>query len=180
VGRTRDDAAGEAFDKVAKLLGLGYPGGPVVDKLAKSGDKNAIKFTRPMLRGTWEFSFSGLKTAVSYTLRDNPSFKPEDMCASFQAAVVDTLVEKTLAAARKFGVKHIAVGGGVAANGALRETMKAAAQAEGMEARFVERKHCTDNGAMIALAALRKISKCGLTGGKYPINPELRVKNWVC
>lgn len=178
LGRTRDDAAGEAFDKVAKLLGLGYPGGPVVEKTAKLSTSSDIRFPRPAMKGTWEFSFSGLKTSVSYFMRDNPSARPEDICAEFQRAVVDTLAGKLMLAARKYGVKCVAVGGGVAANGPLRERIASEAARAGMTARFVERRFCTDNGAMIALAGLHKIRAGRLTDGPIRINPEMRVSRW--
>lgn len=178
LGRTRDDAAGEAFDKVAKLLGLGYPGGPVVEKYAKLSKGSPVRFPRPTMKGTWEFSFSGLKTSVSYFLRDNPGSKPEDICAAFQDAVVDTLTGKLMLAAKRYKVKCVAVGGGVAANGPLRERIAAEAAREGMNARFVERRFCTDNGAMIALAGLRKIQAGKVSGKPIRINPEMRVTRW--
>ncbi len=124
VGATRDDAAGEAFDKVAKLLGLGYPGGPAVSKMAESGDPTAIAFPRPMMEsGDFDFSFSGLKTAVAVRRRENPDDRVEDVCASFQAAVVDVLVAKTMRAAEKFEPKCLILAGGVSANRALRDRL---------------------------------------------------------
>ena len=164
LGKTRDDAAGEAFDKVAKLLGLAYPGGPQVSKQALSGRRDAIHFPRPLLPGTWEFSFSGIKTAVSYYLRDHKDFSIPDVCASFEEAMVETLVTKTLLAAKKYKVKHIAVGGGVAANSLLREKMQEQAQKAGIEVHFVERKLSSDNAAMIALAAYKKLEHAENTG----------------
>ena len=183
LGRTRDDAAGEAFDKVAKLLGLPYPGGPQVSKLALSGRRDAIHFPRPLLPGTWEFSFSGIKTAVSYYLRDHQTFNKADVCASFEQAMVDTLVTKTLDAAVKYKVKHIAVGGGVAANTLLREQMQKRAESLGIETHFVDRKLSSDNAAMIALAAYKKIEYAKRTGrpvkANVNIDPNMKVKNWA-
>lgn len=182
LGKTRDDAAGEAFDKVAKLLGLAYPGGPQVSKQALQGKWDAIHFPRPLLPGTWEFSFSGIKTAVSYYLRDHKDFSVPDVCASFEQAMVDTLVTKTLLAAKKYKVRHIAVGGGVAANSLLREQMQREAAAAGIEVHFVERKLSSDNAAMIALAAYRKLAHAEQTGKpvkkNIDINPNMKVRSW--
>jgi len=182
LGRTRDDAAGEAFDKVAKLLGLPYPGGPQVSKQALSGRPDAIHFPRPLLPGTWEFSFSGIKTAVSYYLRDHQKFSIPDVCASFETAMVDTLVTKTLWAAEKYKVKHIAVGGGVAANTLLRQCMEQRASQKGITAHFVERKLSSDNAAMIALAAYKKLAYAQRTGMNLApninIDPNMKVRSW--
>lgn len=182
LGRTRDDAAGEAFDKVAKLLGLPYPGGPQVSKQALNGKRDAINFPRPLLPGTWEFSFSGIKTAVSYYLRDHKDFSIPDVCASFEEAMVETLVTKTLWAAKKYKVKHIAVGGGVAANTLLRERMSQKAEEMGVETHFVERKLSSDNAAMIALAAYKKLEHAEKTGKPVKkninIDPNMKVRNW--
>jgi len=182
LGRTRDDAAGEAFDKVAKLLGLAYPGGPQVSKQALSGRRDAIAFPRPLLPGTWEFSFSGIKTAVSYYLRDHQHVSVPDVCASFEQAMVDTLVTKTLLAAKKYRVKHIAVGGGVAANALLREQLQARSQSQGIEVHFVDRKLSSDNAAMIALAAYKKIQYAKRTGkpvaANINIDPNMKVRSW--
>ena len=168
IGETRDDAAGEAFDKVAKMLGLGYPGGPRVDALAREGNPKAILFPRTMLGDDeFAFSFSGIKTAVLYYLRDNklrsadgtPAIPPAllaDLCASFQASVVDVLVRKTMKAAEKYGVRHIAVGGGVSANSSLRSRMRAAAAAAGCEVFFPKIEYCTDNAAMTSVVGYRK------------------------
>ena len=182
LGRTRDDAAGEAFDKVAKLLGLAYPGGPQVSQQALSGNREAIHFPRPLLPGTWDFSFSGIKTSVSYYLRDHQHRNVPDVCASFEQAMVDTLVTKTLSAARKYRVKHIAVGGGVAANTLLRQCMQSQAAQEGIEVHFVERKLSSDNAAMIALCAYKKLQYAERTGkplrAGINIDPNLKVRNW--
>lgn len=177
LGKTRDDAAGEAFDKVAKLLGLGYPGGPEVSKQALKGDRNAVKFPRPMLDGSCEFSFSGIKTAVSYYLRDHKDVSVPDICASFEQAVVETLVKKAINAAEKYKVKHIAVGGGVAANGLLREMLVKKAAEKGIEARFVLRPLSSDNAAMIALCAAKKLVR-GQNTGDIRINPNMVVRSW--
>lgn len=182
LGKTRDDAAGEAFDKVAKLLGLPYPGGPQVSKQALQGKRDAVAFPRPLLPGTWEFSFSGIKTAVSYYLRDHQDVSIPDVCASFEQAMVDTLVTKTLLAAKKYKVKYIAVGGGVAANSLLRETLQAKAAAQGKTVYFVERKLSSDNAAMIALAAYKKLEYAQRSGRTLPahidINPNMPVRSW--
>ena len=182
LGKTRDDAAGEAFDKVAKLLGLPYPGGPQVSAQALKGHRDAIAFPRPLLPGTWEFSFSGIKTAVSYYLRDHQTVSVPDVCASFEEAMVDTLVTKTLAAAKKYKVNYIAVGGGVAANSLLRERMQACAQAQGKTVYFVERKLSSDNAAMIALAAYKKLEYAQQTGEPFKANididPNMKVRSW--
>ena len=182
LGRTRDDAAGEAFDKVAKLLGLPYPGGPQVSKQALNGRRDAIAFPRPLLPGTWEFSFSGIKTAVSYYLRDHQHINIADVCASFEMAMVDTLVTKTLLAAKKYKVKHIAVGGGVAANTLLRQLMNERGASQDVEVHFVERKLSSDNAAMIALVAYKKLQYAEQTGkplkANINIDPNMKVRRW--
>lgn len=155
IGRTRDDAAGEAFDKVAKLLGLEYPGGPVISRLAENGNAQAIDFPRPMTdKDTFDFSFSGLKTAVLYHIKEHPPKEEDlpDICASFQQAVIDVLVSKTIRAAQKHNVKHIVLGGGVAANTLLRDTLSNSSEKLGIPTLLPERKYTTDNGTMIALA----------------------------
>jgi N6-L-threonylcarbamoyladenine synthase len=186
LGRTRDDAAGEAFDKVAKLLGLPYPGGPSVERAAASVKKAALKFPRPYLPGNWDFSFSGLKTAVSYYLaeklgqdfyRRGLRLAPAQgalVCRAFQDAVVETLVKKTALAARSLGIRRIAVGGGVSANGALRAGFAAL---EGFETRFSEKSYCADNAAMIALCAMKRLeAKAG--PGSVEIAPDLDSAAW--
>lgn len=157
LGRTRDDAAGEAFDKVAKLLGLPYPGGPRVSAEATAGNRSAIKFPRAWLtEESLDFSFSGLKTAVlnhcNQAKQMGIPLQLPDICASFQEAIVDVLVEKTMLAARRHNVQTVVMGGGVSANPRLREAMSSRCQQEG-KAFFVPRpSFCTDNGAMIAMA----------------------------
>ena len=154
LGQTRDDAAGEAFDKVAKLLQLGYPGGPRVQKLAEQGNSQAVELPRPMRGQGYAFSFSGLKTAVLYAQRSG-SFGPADLCASFQQAVVDVLVDKTLSAAREHDLPAVCLAGGVAANQPLRQALQAACQAQGRRFYVPSFKYCTDNAAMIAMAGWR-------------------------
>lgn len=150
LGETRDDAAGEAFDKIGKLLGLGYPAGAAVDKLAQQGNAQAIALPRPMLDSdSHEFSFAGLKTAIVYYLRDHPDAPKADVAASFQEAVVDVLAEKTLQAARQLKIKRIVVVGGVAANSRLRRRFLS----EDYEVFFPRLELCTDNAAMIAACA---------------------------
>lgn len=166
LGQTIDDAAGEAFDKVASILELGYPGGPVIDRIAQQGDPAAIAFPRAMLNEPhFNFSFSGLKTAVLYHVR-GPGRKYgsvahlsagqiADIAASFQAALVETLVAKAVAAARHAGVENVVVGGGVAANSALRAELQAACDAAALRLHLTPMKYCTDNAAMIAALGYR-------------------------
>jgi len=159
LGATRDDAAGEAYDKVAKLLGLGYPGGPVIDKLAQEGDKEKIKFPRPYLPGSFDFSFSGLKTAVLYYLRDKklPVTETADIAAGFQAAVVDVLVKKSLRAVREMKVKTLVVGGGVTANSGLRKALLERAEEADIDVYMPSPDLATDNAAMIAAAGYYRL-----------------------
>lgn len=167
IGETKDDAAGEAFDKVGKMLHLDYPGGPQIDRWAKRGDLGKITFPRPYsTEEDFDFSFSGIKTSVLYYLRDHglrdtpiPDQLKSDICASFQAAVVDVLVEKTIAAAMQRNVKDIAVAGGVSANTSLRQKMKEAAERNGLRLFIPKFEFCTDNGAMIAEVGYRKYGK---------------------
>jgi N6-L-threonylcarbamoyladenine synthase len=157
IGRTRDDAAGEAFDKVARLLGLGFPGGPLLDQLARGGDPRAFDFPRSLLsEGSHDFSFSGLKTAVRYHLdahSDDARERAADVAASFQAAVVDVLCAKTLRAARDLGVDTVALAGGVSANSALRAQLRSRGEAQSLRVLVPPLAYCTDNAAMIAAAA---------------------------
>ncbi len=154
LGETRDDAAGEAFDKVARLLGLPYPGGPEIQKIAKKGNPKAMNFPRPMLKDkNYEFSFSGLKTSVLYYLRDNPEANKADVAASVQQAIVDVLVTKTIRAAKNFGAESVLLCGGVSANKALRETMKLETEKLGAKFFVPDFEYNTDNAAMIAAAA---------------------------
>ncbi|MET0850356.1 MAG: tRNA (adenosine(37)-N6)-threonylcarbamoyltransferase complex transferase subunit TsaD [Candidatus Rokuibacteriota bacterium] len=156
IGQTRDDAAGEAFDKVAKLLGLGYPGGPVIERVARSGDPRSILFpTAQMSDGAPDFSFSGIKTAVSlYARRHGPLGEAQvaDVAASFQARVVTMLVRKTVRAASSLGMRRVVLTGGVAANGALRDALGRECAERGWDLSVPSRALCTDNAAMIAAA----------------------------
>lgn len=178
LGQTLDDAAGEAFDKVAKLLGLGYPGGAVLEKAALSGDKGRASFPRAYLsRGSLDFSFSGLKTAVALYVKrwregddDTGGVKMEDVAASFQEAVVEVLVQKTLEAADRAQVKSIVIAGGVACNRALREAMQEGACLRGLEVLCPRPAYCTDNGAMIALAGQQRIAR----GELSPLSLDVR------
>jgi N6-L-threonylcarbamoyladenine synthase len=163
LGRTVDDAAGEAFDKVARYLGLGYPGGPAVERSARAGDPTAIAFPRPMLNEGLDLSFSGLKTAVVHHVRDHPELATPDVAASFQAAVVDVLVHKAMAAARQCGARSLCLAGGVAANGPLRDAAQAACAAAGLRAFLPSRAMCTDNAAMIAAAGYYRLRSDGPT-----------------
>jgi N6-L-threonylcarbamoyladenine synthase len=171
LGQTVDDAAGEAFDKVARYLGLGYPGGPIIDRLAVEGDAGAIAFPRPMRHDGFDFSFSGLKTAVINSVRRHPETEVRDLAASFQEAVVDVLVEKLLAAAESAGAPTLVIGGGVAANSRLRARVLEAAETSGRRALLPRLELCTDNGAMIAATAwwrLRSDGPTSLSSGAYP------------
>jgi N6-L-threonylcarbamoyladenine synthase len=170
LGRTRDDAAGEAYDKVSKLLGLSYPGGPVIDRMAREGNPRAISFPRAYLPETLDFSFSGLKTAVMLALRDNPGLPPTDIAASFQASVVDVLVRKTEWAIGRLGIRRVSISGGVAANTALREAMAEMAKDREVELYIPPVNLCTDNAAMIALAGYYRFMR-GETAG-LDLNPR--------
>ena len=158
LGQTIDDAVGEAFDKCSKLMGLGYPGGPVIDKLAKSGDANRFTFAKPHIPGL-DYSFSGVKTSLLYFVRDeiqkDPAFlenNKEDLCASFQKTLIDILMDKLIKAAKQTGIRDIAIGGGVSANSGLRERIVREGEKRGWRTFLPEFKFTTDNAAMIALA----------------------------
>lgn len=154
LGETVDDAAGEAFDKVARILSLQYPGGPEIEKLSKQGNPKAIAFPRPMLnQRNYDFSFSGLKTSVLYYLRDNPKTNKADIAASFQQAAIDVLNKKSMKAADEFSARSIILCGGVACNKTLRETIKNESERRGLNFFAPEMKFNTDNAAMIAAAA---------------------------
>ncbi|HEU4346012.1 MAG TPA: tRNA (adenosine(37)-N6)-threonylcarbamoyltransferase complex transferase subunit TsaD [Candidatus Binatia bacterium] len=162
LGGTRDDAAGEAYDKIAKMMGLGYPGGRVIDNLARNGDRKAIRFPRAHLKkASYEFSFSGIKTAVWHYLKSSGAAPSQmaDIAASFQEAVVDMLVTPTLRAALEYGVSRIVLAGGVAANSRLREKISEEAEADRLEVYFPSPRFCTDNGAMIALAGYHSLKR---------------------
>lgn len=158
LGKTRDDAAGEAFDKVARAVGLGYPGGPKIDRLAKEGNPNAIEFPRAKISGSeYDFSFSGIKSSVLNYINQCEMKKEEinkaDLVASFQNAVVDVLVSHAIHAAKEYGFKKLAIAGGVASNSALRAGMKSACEEQGIEFYYPSPIICTDNAAMIGAAA---------------------------
>ncbi len=176
LGQTLDDAAGEAFDKVARLLGLGYPGGPAIDRLAREGDARAVSFPRPMMGNGFDFSFAGLKTAVAYHLRGAPDSVPADIAASFQEAVVDTLVSKLLAAADEIDAPTLVIGGGVAANSRLRERVLELAASTGRQAFLPPPELCTDNGAMIAATAWWRLRLDGPTPLDSGADPSLTLR----
>ncbi len=161
LGATIDDAAGEAFDKVARFLDLGYPGGPAVDLAAQRGNPRAIEFPRAMLHDGLDFSFSGLKTAVMNHVRKHPDVSSDDVAAGFQAAVVDVLVAKLMRAARETSARSVVLGGGVAANSLLRSEVERLAGAEGFRAALPSRAMCTDNAAMIAAAGWYRLRDHG-------------------
>ncbi len=177
LGQTRDDAAGEAFDKVGKLLGLPYPGGPVIDKLARTGDPRRFDFPRSMLdSGDFAFSFSGLKTAVRYLipkLPDRSEATLADVCASFQEAVVDVLVGKTVSAARATARNTVALSGGVSCNSRLRLKMDAACRGAGIELLVADSALCTDNAAMIGWVALHRLARGAFSPLTADIDPNL-------
>jgi N6-L-threonylcarbamoyladenine synthase len=178
MGQTVDDAAGEAFDKVARFLGLGFPGGPELDRVARAGNPDAVRFPRAMLfSGDFDFSLSGLKTAVIYHVRKERDagrdLNVADLAASFQEAIVDVQVEKTIAAARAKGVDRVLLGGGVVANTRLRERMQAAADQVGLELRYPSPALCTDNGAMIAGAGFYRLSRGEITPLEVGADPGL-------
>lgn len=183
LGRTVDDAAGEAFDKVAKILGLGYPGGPAIERAARDGDPRAVDFPRTWLEeGSLDFSFSGLKTAVLYHCVGNNASKEDlenvsfsrdfvcDVSASFQEAVIDVLVGKACVAAERHGARTIILGGGVAANGRLRDRLDAEARARGLELMAAPLEYCTDNAAMTAGLAAHLLE----AGRQAPLTVEAR------
>ncbi|HYQ87333.1 MAG TPA: tRNA (adenosine(37)-N6)-threonylcarbamoyltransferase complex transferase subunit TsaD [Bacteroidota bacterium] len=165
LGETLDDAAGEAYDKVAKMLGLGFPGGPVLDRLAQSGNPEFVKFPRSMLGDeSLDFSFSGIKTAVRYWLRDHTlrgdgESRVKDLCASFQAAMAEVLIEKILRALKRTGVNDVAIAGGVSANSELRRRMEALAASRNFRLFVPRLEYCTDNGAMIAMTGYLLLKK---------------------
>lgn len=164
LGSTLDDAAGECFDKTGKLIGLPYPAGPEIDKLAEQGDAKVFDFPRPLINDpTDDFSFSGLKTSVRYFLRDNPDLlsdpkKMRDLSAGIQAAIVEVLVTKTIRAAQRADVRCVTASGGVSCNRALRRELERACKRNGLVLRLADQKFCTDNAAMIGILAERKLS----------------------
>lgn len=180
IGRTRDDAAGEAFDKVARAIGLGYPGGPKIDKLSDEGDKRAIAFPRAHIEGApYDFSFSGLKSAVLNHLNSCEMKQEEvnraDIAASFQEAVIDVLVTKTILAAKDYGMKQVAMAGGVASNSHLRDAMTAACKENGLSFYHPSPIFCTDNAAMIGTAAYYEYIKGSRAGLDLNAVPNLKI-----
>ncbi|MEY4386086.1 MAG: hypothetical protein RLY20_1369 [Verrucomicrobiota bacterium] len=181
LGSTMDDAAGECFDKTGKLLGLAYPAGPIIDRLAEQGNPEAFKFPRPLRNDdNHDFSFSGLKTSVRYFLRDHPGLAEEpqqlrDLCASVQAAIVDVLVTKTLRAARKLGVKCVTASGGVTCNRSLRRELTSACQRARLSLRLADASLCTDNAAMVGILAERKLE---LAVAPTSVDAEIQ-PNWA-
>ena len=160
LGKTLDDAAGEAFDKVAKMLNLGYPGGPIVEKLSKNGDENAIKFPRAFIeKNNFNFSFSGLKTAVRNFILKNKNFNIEDICASFQKAVADVFIFKISETVQNFNVKNISFSGGVACNKYIKDRIYEFCKENNLNFYSPSPIYCTDNGVMIAFAGLKRFEK---------------------
>ena len=180
IARTRDDAAGEAFDKVARAIGLGYPGGPKIDKLSKEGDAKAINFPKAKVNDSeYDFSFSGVKSAVlnylnKCKMQDLP-INEADIAASFQKAVVDVLVENTIKAAKELGIKQLAMAGGVASNQTLREKMQEACKVEGISLVFPSPMLCTDNAAMIGTAAYYEYQRGVRHGWDLNAVPNLKL-----
>ena len=180
IGRTRDDAAGEAFDKVARAVGLGYPGGPKVDKTAKEGNKHAVEFPRAKVEGApYDFSFSGLKSAVlnyiNHAKMTGQEIHVPDLVASFQNAVVDALVSRTVAAAKEYGYDKVAIAGGVASNSALRAEMKKACRKAHLSFYHPSPIFCTDNAAMIGVAAYYEYQKGARSGWDLNAVPNLKL-----
>ena len=180
IGRTRDDAAGEAFDKVARAIGLGYPGGPKIDKAAKEGDPHAITFPKARIEGSpYDFSFSGLKSAVLNYLNHarmmGEEVNPNDLAASFQNAVVEALVSKAMLAAKEYKVDKLVLAGGVASNSALREGMAQACAKRGYKLYFPSPIYCTDNAAMIGSAAYYEYQKGARGGWDLNAVPNLKL-----
>jgi N6-L-threonylcarbamoyladenine synthase len=181
IGRTRDDAAGEAFDKVARLLGLGFPGGPAIQRAAQGVVKPTLRLPRAWLRGSYDFSFSGLKTAVLHLMRgengplarvgSRPPLLPE-IAAAFQEAVVDVLVAKTVRAAQEFGVQEVLLAGGVAANALLRQTLR---ERSPVPVRIPPIKFCTDNGAMIGACGYYYLTRGARSGLDLDVYPSLMI-----
>ena len=179
VGTTIDDAAGEAFDKVARFLGLGYPGGPAIDRISGpdgGGDAGSIVFPRAMRNEGYDFSFSGLKTSVINHVRKHPHARTEDVAASFQEAVVDVLVSKTLRAAAELGARAVCLGGGVAANSSQRARTAQRCSEAGLRCYLPPRAMCTDNAAMVGAAAWWRLPVDGVTGLDAGADPNLRLR----
>ena len=180
IGRTRDDAAGEAFDKVARAIGLGYPGGPKIDKLSKEGNPNAITFPKAHINDApYDFSFSGVKSAVLNYINGcqmkGETFNQADIAASFQKAVTDVLVENAMRAVDEYGMKKLAIAGGVASNSTLRQAMKDACEKKGIEFYYPSPIFCTDNAAMIGVAAHYEYLKGTRHGWDLNAVPNLKL-----
>lgn len=184
LGRTKDDAAGEAFDKVAKMLGLNYPGGPEIEKLAKTGNPKAFQFPRSMKHSQYDFSFSGLKTAVLYTLAElspqdgipTPAILP-DLCASFQEAVIEVLVKKTIKAAVNYNLKKITISGGVSCNNELRQRLAIEAEKKNISFTPCDKAMSSDNAAMIAYVGLHKLLNEEASSLEDDISPNMPLNN---
>lgn len=180
IGRTRDDAAGEAFDKVARAVGLGYPGGPKVDRAAKEGNPHAVEFPRVKIDGSpYDFTFSGLKSAVlnyiNHAKMTGEEIYVPDLAASFQNSVVDSLVSRTVAAAKEYGYRKVAIAGGVASNSALRAAMEEACRRRNLRCYYPSPILCTDNAAMIGAAAYYEYRKGNLAGWDLNAVPNLKL-----
>ena len=182
IGSTIDDAAGEAFDKCAKVMGLPYPGGPVIDRLAKEGNASAFNFAKPHVKGEFDYSFSGLKTSFLYTLRDcvakDPDFVEKhtaDLCASLQKTIIDILLDKLIKATKALNIKDIAIAGGVSANSGLREAVVEAGRRRGWRTFIPELKFTTDNAAMIAIAGYYRYQQGILSG--LDVSPVARLED---
>ena len=183
IGETMDDAAGEAFDKVSKMMNLGYPGGPVVSKLAEKGNPKKYNLPRPMLnQKNYNFSFSGLKTAVLYLLKDLKKRNAKvtaDICASFQQAVIDVLVQKTIRAAKEHKVRSIFLSGGVSANRLLRKTLKNESKKLGVAYSQPDLEYTGDNAAMMAMAGYYKYRATKKSDRRIEAEPNLKIKSWI-
>lgn len=180
LGRTRDDAAGEAFDKIAQLFGLGYPGGPAIDRHAETGDPSFHDFPRPHLKDL-DFSFSGLKTSVLYYLRDRTDAQREelldehldDLCASVQAAILDVLIDAVRRAIQRTNAQHVAIVGGVAANRSLRRRIEALSREENVDVSVPPQTYCMDNAAMIAKAGASRLARSRTSSSHLDIAPQM-------
>jgi N6-L-threonylcarbamoyladenine synthase len=175
LGGTRDDAVGEAFDKASKMLGLSYPGGPIIDQRASKGDPLSIKFTRPYLRDSWDFSFSGIKTSLLNYLKSNPIKNEQhlnNICSSFRMAIAETLIFKAFKAVKEFNLNKIVLGGGVSSNSLIRHMFLENGKKNKIEVFIPSPIYCTDNAAMIGCAAYLKQEKCGLSYDNLQLKPS--------
>lgn len=183
IGQTHDDAVGEAFDKTAKLIGLGYPGGPQIDKLARTGNPEAFSFPETRLEG-FDFSFSGIKTSILYFLqrqqKENPQFIQQnlsDICASVQNNLIQNLMNPLIRASEHLGIREIAIAGGVSANSALRKTLQQTGKARGWQTYIPDFAYCTDNAGMIAMAAHYQFQAQDFVGQEARPNPRMRLES---